>query len=133
MTSIVVGQKGSQPGESAYGCLLFGSALYLSLNLFSLRGVPFLLGGDQAYFWMRAMRMLGGQRIYQDFLQYTPPGTDLVHLLFFRLFGLRLWTAIPINPEYCGDRLDPLREYLHTAYLPVQSLPDGDTLWRRRE
>jgi hypothetical protein len=42
---------------------------------------------------MREMRMLDGQRIYQDFLQYTPPGTDLVYLLLFRLFGLRLWVT----------------------------------------
>jgi hypothetical protein len=94
MTSIVVGANRSRPGEAKYGLfLLFGSALYLALNLFSLRAVPFLLGGDQTYFWMRAMRMLDGQRIYQDFLQYTPPGTDLVYLLLFRLFGLRLWVT----------------------------------------
>jgi len=42
-------------------------------------------------------------------------------------------TANPMNPQYCGDRLGALREYLYTAYLPVQSFPDGDTLWRRKE
>ena len=33
----------------------------------------------------------------------------------------------------CNDRLTPLRDYLHSAYVPVATLPDGDTLWRRRE
>jgi uncharacterized membrane protein YuzA (DUF378 family) len=71
--------------------LLCGSALYLFLNLFASLRVPFLLGGDQAYFWMRAMRLLDGERIYQDFLQFTPPGTDLLFLSLFKLFGLRMW------------------------------------------
>ena len=42
-------------------------------------------------------------------------------------------TANPINPSYCGDRLGPLRDYLHISYRPVETLPDGDTIWRRRE
>jgi hypothetical protein len=37
--------------------------------------------------------MLDGQRIYQDFFQFTPPGTDLIYLALFKLFGLRIWVA----------------------------------------
>jgi glutaredoxin len=33
----------------------------------------------------------------------------------------------------CSDRLSPLREYVHAMYAPVATLPDGDTLWRRRQ
>ena len=67
------------------------SAIYLYLNLFAPPGTPFLLGGDQVYFWMYAQRLLGGDVVYRDFFQYTPPGTDLVYALFFRVLGLRAW------------------------------------------
>lgn len=33
----------------------------------------------------------------------------------------------------CNDRLTPLRDYIHAAYVPVATTPDGDTLWRRRQ
>ncbi|WP_353062136.1 hypothetical protein RBB77_12570 [Tunturibacter psychrotolerans] len=73
--------------------LLLGVAVYLYLNLFSLPDTPFLLGDDQVYFWMDAERMLDGGRIYQDFFQFTPPGTDLIYLALFKQFGLSLWTT----------------------------------------
>lgn len=63
------------------------TAAYLYLCLFDARGRPFLLGGDQVFFWTYAQRMLLGQRIYQDFFQFTPPGTDLAYLAAFKLFG----------------------------------------------
>jgi hypothetical protein len=74
-------------------CLMLGVAVYLYLNLFSFPHTPFLLSGDQAFFWMRAQRMLDGDRIYRDFIQFTAPGTDLVYLSLFRLFGLHLWVT----------------------------------------
>lgn len=73
--------------------LLFGAAVYLYVNLFYSARVPFLLNGDQLYFWMYAQRMLGGARVYQDFFQYTPPGTDFVYLSFFKLFGPYVWVT----------------------------------------
>jgi hypothetical protein len=36
--------------------------------------------------------MLLGEQIYRDFFQFTPPGTDLLYLSVFRLFGPRIWT-----------------------------------------
>ena len=71
--------------------LLLGVTAYLYLNLFAFPNTPFLLGGDQTYFWMNAQRMLHGDRIYQDFFQFTPPGTDLFYLGLFKLFGLQVW------------------------------------------
>jgi hypothetical protein len=59
--------------------------------LFSLRGTPFLLGGDEQVFWMNALRMLQGELIYRDFFEFTPPGTDLVYLSAFELLGPRIW------------------------------------------
>jgi hypothetical protein len=71
--------------------VLLGSAIYLCFNLFSFSGTPFLLGGDEQVFWMNAQRMLHGELIYRDFFEFTPPGTDLVYLGAFGLFGSRIW------------------------------------------
>ena len=71
--------------------LLLGSVIYLYLNLFTLTATPFLLGGDQVFYWMYAQRLLHGERIYRDFFQITPPGTDLLYLGGFELFGTRIW------------------------------------------
>jgi len=71
--------------------LLLAAALYLYVNLFALPATPFLLGGDQNWFRANALRMLHGERIYQEFFQFTPPGTDLFYLSLLKLFGLRMW------------------------------------------
>jgi hypothetical protein len=42
---------------------------------------------------MNARRMLQGERIYVDFFQFTPPGTDLLYLGWFRLFGPHIWVT----------------------------------------
>src|ERR1700722_9594423 len=71
--------------------LFVGSGLYLYFNLFTLTGTPYLLDGDQVFFWVYAQRLLNGEHVYRDFFQFTPPGTDLVFLCLFKLFGLRIW------------------------------------------
>ena len=71
--------------------LLSGVAAYLYVSLFFLPSTPFLLGGDQVFFWLPGMRMLDHARIYQDFFQFTPPGTDFVYFVLFRLLGTHLW------------------------------------------
>lgn len=71
--------------------VLLGSGIYLYLNLFSLGGTPFLLGGDEQVFWMNALRMLHGELPYRDFFEFTPPGTDLVYFSAFTLLGPRVW------------------------------------------
>jgi hypothetical protein len=71
--------------------LLFGSGVYLYYNLFTITGIPYLLDGDQVFFWVYAQRLLNGEYIYRDFFQMTPPGTDLVFFSLFRLFGPRIW------------------------------------------
>jgi hypothetical protein len=72
--------------------VILGCAAFLYVNLFARPGTPFLLGGDQVYSWMDAQRLLYGERVYRDFFQFTPPGTDLVYLGVFELFGPRIWT-----------------------------------------
>jgi hypothetical protein len=86
--------------------LCAGAALYLYFNLFVSARVPILLGGDQTYFWMDAQRMLHGELPYRDFFQFTPPATDLVYFLPFRLFGPYLWVTnlvvLALGVALCG-------------------------------
>ena len=70
-----------------------GAAIYLFANLFRWPDIPYLLGGDQVFFWTDAQRMLHGERIYQDFFRFTPPGVDLVFVTAFKVFGPRLWVT----------------------------------------
>jgi hypothetical protein len=72
---------------------LAGTSAYLYLRLFSFHNVPFLLGGDQDYYWMNGMRLLAGEHIYQDFFRYLPPGTDYLYAALFRGFGSRIWVT----------------------------------------
>jgi hypothetical protein len=71
--------------------MLVAAAAFLYANLFAFPATPFLLEGDQVYFWNFAQRMLGGEHVYRDFLQYTPPGTDLVYRAALGIFGVRIW------------------------------------------
>jgi hypothetical protein len=73
--------------------VLLGSALYLSVNLFTFKGVPFLLDGDQVYYWTYGLRMLHGERMYLDLFSMRPPGTGLFYSTLFALFGERVWVT----------------------------------------
>jgi hypothetical protein len=73
--------------------LLSGVALYLYARLFAFPNIPFLLDGDQTFFWVYALRMLHGERIYMDFFQFHPPGTDLFYATLFKLFGPHIWVT----------------------------------------
>jgi hypothetical protein len=72
-------------------CVLLGGVLYLTFNLWSFTTTPFLLGGDEQIFWTNAQRLLQGEVIYRDFYEFTPPGTDLIYLIAFKLLGSRIW------------------------------------------
>ena len=96
-SSHVTAERPSEGGQSSssheFGwnlAVIFSSALYLFLNLFGSFSVPYLLSGDQVFFWTAAQRMLHGEHIYRDFFQFTPPGTDLIYLLAFKFFGERV-------------------------------------------
>jgi hypothetical protein len=49
-----------------------------------------------------------------------------------RRFPYVLWTP-RLDGPCCSDHLAAMRNYVHAAYAPVATLPDGDTLWRLRE
>ena len=86
-----------KPGNSEtlwwYVSTVLTCAVYLYLNLFLSAKTPFLLGGDQVYFWMGGQRILDGQAVYRDFFQLTPPGTDLIYAAFFRVLGTDIWVT----------------------------------------
>jgi hypothetical protein len=79
------------PFDRYDGWLLLAAAVYLYVSLFATPSTPYQLGGDQVFFWMYGLRLLDGQNVYRDFFQFTPPGTDLLYLSAFKLFGARLW------------------------------------------
>jgi hypothetical protein len=80
-------------GTFALVWLLLPAAIYLYSNLFYSLRTPFLLGGDQTYFWTDAQRMLFGELPYRDFFQFTPPGTDVFYFALFKLLGPRIWVT----------------------------------------
>jgi hypothetical protein len=102
----VIAGKRTSAGSYCGASVLIGSCLYLCTNLFALPGTAFLLGGDQALFWMNAQRLLHGELIYRDFLEFTPPGTDLIYLGAFELLGSRIWVpnlvVLVLGISLCG-------------------------------
>jgi hypothetical protein len=82
-----VGGRAAPGGRFAQLSFLVLAATYLYLNLFTFSNTPFLLEGDQNFFWAYGVRMLQGQLPYRDFFQFTTPGTDLVFLGLFTVFG----------------------------------------------
>jgi hypothetical protein len=77
--------------------MLLSIAGFLYLNLFAVPNIPFLQAGDQIYFWVFAQRLSHGERVYRDFFQFTPPGMDLLYLLFLEVFGVRIWLPNATN------------------------------------
>jgi hypothetical protein len=67
------------------------SAVFIYLQVFMLPATPRLATGDQAIYLHHAVRMLDGQLIYRDYDHFTFPGTDVLYMALFRLFGVRAW------------------------------------------
>src|ERR1700730_6012660 len=67
------------------------SALFLYLQVFILPATPRAATGDQAIYLHHAVRMLEGEMIYRDYDHFTLPGTDVVYMTLFKLFGVRAW------------------------------------------
>src|SRR5579862_5771304 len=75
------------------GCVLFVSALFLFLQNFILPGVPRIANGDQGIHLSLAARMLDGQLPYRDYDHFPLPGTDVLYVALFKVFGVRAWIA----------------------------------------
>lgn len=87
-----MGASQGQPPRWFHYCFLVFAAAFLYLELFVLPATPIAgTDHDQSLYLHNAMRMFDGQMIYRDFFQFTPPGTELVYLALFKLFGVRAW------------------------------------------
>lgn len=69
------------------------SAIFVYLQSFIRPSTPILLLGDQTIYLHHATRMLDGQLIYRDYDHFTLPGTDVLYMALFRVFGVRSWIA----------------------------------------
>ena len=67
------------------------SCIFLYLQVFIPPSTPLLISGDQSIYLHHATRMLDGQLIYRDYDHFTLPGTDLLYMGLFRIFGVRAW------------------------------------------
>src|SRR5216683_5995867 len=81
----------SQPRTSLVFLILLGSGIFLYLQVFVLPTAPRAATGDQAIYLHNAARMYGGQLIYRDYDYFTLPGTDVLYLGLFKVFGIRTW------------------------------------------
>lgn len=97
-----------EPKTRQYQWLLLTVAVafgYLYVALFSLRGIPYFGGfdeaSDQSAFWTFACRLLSGQVFLRDFHQFTAPGTDLIFAAVFHWFGTGMgsinWTILGLG------------------------------------
>jgi hypothetical protein len=71
--------------------LMAGASVALYFTYFVWPFTPVWVGSDEFGYVLDAARLWGGERIYKDFAEFLPPGTQVVYLLLFRLFGLRNW------------------------------------------
>jgi hypothetical protein len=81
---------GQLPNWFHYSFFLFSTA-FLYFDVFVPPATPIFFNMDHLNDLHNATRMLDGQMIYRDFFQFTTPGTELVYLALFKLFGVRAW------------------------------------------
>src|SRR5579859_4211389 len=80
-------QAPQKSARSRLAWFLASAVTFLYLNLFVLPNTPIWLGGDNSVYLLNATRMLDGQVIFRDFFHFVPPGTELVYIVFLKLFG----------------------------------------------
>ena len=76
-----------------YGTYLILVLVFLYLRTFLLARTPLTPHGDEVHYFLHAVRMLNGQVPYRDFFTFVPPGTDVLYLGLFRLFGVHAWVV----------------------------------------
>ena len=85
----------SEKQRSAYFsydlAFLLGVFAFLYLQLFTLPATPIFLEKDHLIYMHNALRMLEGEVIFRDFFQFIFPGSEVVYLLFFSIFGIEFW------------------------------------------
>jgi hypothetical protein len=82
---------GTRPKTWLVLLILLASGIFLYLQVFVLPATPRVASGDQSIYLHSAARLYEGQLIYRDYDQFTLPGTDVLYLALFKLFGIRAW------------------------------------------
>ena len=75
--------------------LLLGTLVFLYLLVFRLPFYPYFYEKDHLIFLYNADRIFNGEMPYRDFFSFTFPGTDVVYLVLFSIFGLK-YIVLPI-------------------------------------
>jgi hypothetical protein len=70
---------------------LLVSGIFVYLQVFVLPATPRAAIGDQSIYLHNAARMYAGQLIYRDYDHFTFPGTDVLYVVLFNLFGVKAW------------------------------------------
>jgi len=71
---------------------LVAGLIFLYLSLFYPGLIPaYFTGGDAPTYLLNAARMLRGEVIYRDFFQFTPPATETLFFVLFKIFGIHAW------------------------------------------
>jgi hypothetical protein len=70
---------------------VLASSIFLYLQVFVLPATPRAATGDQSIYLLSGARMYDGQLVYRDYDDFTLPGTDVLYLALFKLFGIRAW------------------------------------------
>jgi len=70
---------------------LFATAVYLYLILFNLPHTPIYRDGDSDLLLASAKRLFEGEVMYRDFNQVIFPGTEVVYVILFKIFGPVPW------------------------------------------
>jgi|GEM_PF-1060338 len=71
--------------------LLILTVVTLYLSLFRFPYYPYLVEGDSLLFLSAAGRMMGGEYLYRDVFEITFPGTHVLYLSLFLVFGIKYW------------------------------------------
>jgi len=66
-------------------------SVYIYTHLFVFPAIPVFYEEDHLYFITDAWRMYRGERLYADFFEYTFPGTQVLYLTLFYIFGTKFW------------------------------------------
>jgi hypothetical protein len=82
----------SRADQFSIAIFLLASLSFLYSFLFIFPFVPTQGGSwDSLLYMAPGQRMFEGQMIYRDVFEFVTPGTALVNLAMFKLFGLKLW------------------------------------------
>jgi hypothetical protein len=88
-----IDDRGSLGRTGFVAAVLLISAVFLYLQAFILPDVPRIANGDQGIHLSLAARMFDGEMIYRDYDHFPLPGTDVLYLGMFKMFGVRAWIA----------------------------------------